>query len=95
MGIFDGGKSEQIKYLEEERQKLWAKLIAVETQFNKFKTEVERKTPEVEKEAKEHSRKASEYRNKIEKKLEESEELFSKISSELDSTIAKKDQIII
>lgn len=94
MGIFDGGKADQIKYLEEERKKLWEKILFIESQFSKFKAEVEKKTPEVEKEAREHSRKASEYRNKIEKRLEESEELYLKINSELNSAIVKKDEIV-
>lgn len=46
-------------YLEEERKKLWAKIISLEEEFNK-------RTPEFESEAKQASRKASEYRNRCE-----------------------------
>lgn len=86
MGFLDGGKSEQIKYLEDERKKLWDRLIKVETEFNNFKKEIEKRTPEAEKEAKGHSKMASEFRNKIEEKHKEVEGFVAQIKDTLDTS---------
>jgi len=49
----------KLDYLEEERKKLWAKILEIEADLQK-------KTSDFEKEAKQSSRKASEYRNRCE-----------------------------
>lgn len=93
MGIFDGGKSEQIKYLEDERQKLWKRLISLESDFSELRKFVEKRTPEAEADAKSHSKMAAEYRNKVEKRWEEANELFDKIKEQLKISIEKRLEI--
>lgn len=86
MGFLDGGKSEQIKYLEDERKKLWDRLIKVEYEFSNFKKETEKRTPEAEREAKGHSKMASEFRNKIEEKHKEVEGIVAQVKDTLDTS---------
>ena len=72
-----------IEYLEEERVKLWNKLLEVEKKLNK-------KTSDYEKEAKSSSKKTSEYRNKCKESLEVANDYISQIStkiSEIDESI--------
>jgi len=72
-----------IEYLEEERVKLWNKLLEVEKELNK-------KTSDYEKEAKSSSKKTSEYRNKCKESLEVANDYISQIStkiSEIDESI--------
>jgi predicted nucleic acid-binding Zn-ribbon protein len=85
MGIFDGSKSEQIKYLEEERAKLWERIISIEKYIQGLEREIKTRTPETEKEAKEHSKRAAEYRNKTEQRLEEATELVNNLRVQLNS----------
>ncbi|WP_439475329.1 hypothetical protein [Algoriphagus formosus] len=93
MGFLEGGKSDQLKYLEEERVKLWKRLSSLEAEFSNFKKLVEKRTPEAEAEAKSHSKMASEYRNKVEKRLNEANELLEKIIKQLDLSIEKREEI--
>ena len=92
MGIFDGNKSEQIKYLEDERKKLWDRIISLEKYTHGLEKEVKTRTPEIEKEAKEHSKRASEFRNKTEQRLEEAIELVNKLRDQLNTAIELKTQ---
>lgn len=55
--FFTGDDKEKLDYLEEERKKIWAKIIEIEA-------DVQKKTPDIEKDAKQASKKASEYRNR-------------------------------
>lgn len=93
MGFLDGGKSEQIKYLEEERQKLWKRLSTLESEFSDFKKFVEKRTPEAEAEAKSHSKMASEYRNKVEKRLEEANQFLNEIEDQVKLSTEKRLEI--
>lgn len=93
MGFLDGGKSEQIKYLEEERQKLWKRLSTLESEFFDFKKFVEKRTPEAEAEAKSHSKMASEYRNKVEKRLEEANQFLNEIEDQVKLSTEKRLEI--
>jgi len=79
MGIFDDKKSKQIEYLEDERKKLWQRLTEVEKIAKDLKKEIEKKASESEKDAAQSSKKAAEFRNKTEQRLQEAEELVSKI----------------
>jgi len=92
MGIFDGNKSEQIKYLEDERKKLWDRIISLEKYTHGLEKEVRTRTPETEKEAKEHSKRASEFRNKTEQRLEEAIDLVNKLRDQLNIAIELKAQ---
>ena len=65
-----------IEYLEEERVKLWNKLLEVEKELNK-------KTSDYEKEAKSSSKKTSEYRNKCKESLEVANDYISQISTKI------------
>lgn len=92
MGIFDGNKSEQIKYLEDERKKLWDRIIALEKYTLALEKEVKTRTPETEKEAKEHSKRAAEFRNKTEQRLDESIVLVNELKDQLNTAIELKTQ---
>ncbi len=70
--MFDGKNSKKIEYLEDERKKLWERLSVLEKQITE-------KPSDIEKEAKQASRKASEYRNKAEIRLNEANEIHSKL----------------
>lgn len=82
--MFEGKNSKKIEYLEEERKKLWERLSVLEKQ-------VSEKPSDIEKEAKQASRKAAEYRNKAEIRLNEANEIHSKlvnIESEIDTKLS-------
>lgn len=70
--MFDGKNSKKIEYLEEERKKLWKKLFELEKQ-------VAEKPSDIEREAKQASRKAAEYRNRTEDRLNQANEIHSKL----------------
>lgn len=92
MGIFDN-KSEQLRYLEEERQKLWDRVGALEKYTQELKAEIDRKTSDDEKESRQSSRKASEFRNKIEAKLLESVQFIEQFNNELEAARKIKNEI--
>ena len=78
--MFDGKNSKNIEYLDEERIKIWERISLLEKQISE-------KPSDIEKEAKQASRKAAEYRNKAENRLDEANEIHSKlvnIESEID-----------
>lgn len=82
--MFDGKNSKKIEYLEDERKKLWERLSFIEKQ-------VSEKPSDIEKEAKQASRKAAEYRNKAEIRLNEANEIHSKlvtIESEIEDKLS-------
>lgn len=72
--MFDGKNSKKIEYLEEERKKLWKRLLELEKQ-------VAEKPSDIEKEAKQASRKTSEYRNRTEDRLNQANEIHSKLTN--------------
>lgn len=83
MGIFDDKKSKQIEYLEEERKKLWDRVIAVEKTSRELHKEIQKKASDSEKEAAQSSRKAAEFKNKAELRADEAGNLISQINIEL------------
>lgn len=93
MGLFDGNKSDQIKYLDDERKKLWERIIQLENYIKSFEKEIRTRTPESEKEAKEHSRKAAEFRNRTEQRLEEASTFILGIKENLKESYELKSQI--
>lgn len=80
--MFDGKNSKRIEYLEEERKKLWERLLELEKQ-------VAEKPSDIEKEAKQASKKAAEYRNKTEERLNQAIEIQSKLTVIETEIIAK------
>lgn len=70
--MFDGKNSKKIVYLEEERKKLWERLLELEKQ-------VAEKPSDIEREAKQASKKAAEYRNKAEDRLNQAHEIYLKL----------------
>lgn len=92
MGIFDN-KGEQLKYLEEERQKLWDRVGNLEQYTLELKAEIDRRTTDDEKESRQSSRKASEFKNKIEAKLNDANQLVEQLSTELESARKTKNEI--
>lgn len=92
MGIFDK-KSDNLAYLEEERQKIWKRLTTLEEN-------IEKRTPDYEREAKGASKKASEYRNRSQETKDEIDLIYSEIIQKLEeiktiesSTISMKSEI--
>lgn len=93
MGFLDGHKSEQIKYLEDERIKLWERVIHLENYIKAFEKDIKTRTPESEKEAKEHAKRAAEYRNRAEERLIDAIELVKKLQEQLAISLNINNQI--
>ena len=64
--------NEQLKYLEEERIKIWDRITELETSLNK-------KTSDYERDAKQASKKTSEFRNRSNEAKEQAENLLDEI----------------
>ena len=73
MSIFGGKNSEKIEYLEEERKKLWDKILLLEKKLDE-------KPSDFEKEAKQASKKAAEFRNKTELRLNQANEMLENLN---------------
>lgn len=69
--MFDG-KNKKVEYLEEERKKIWERIMILEKK-------IEEKTSDNEKEARQASKKAAEYKNKANERLEAINETYNKI----------------
>lgn len=80
MGIFDGAKNEQLRYLDEERRKIWGRLTNLEKDNQDLRRLLAIRTSDYEKEAAQHSKKASEFRNRAEAKLHEVESIYENVS---------------
>lgn len=85
MGLFDGKKEKQLEYLEEERKKLWNRIINLENTNKALQKEIQKKASDSEKEAAQSSRKAAEFKNKTEQRLEEAGTIVSEIKKHLNS----------
>lgn len=72
--MFDGKNTKKIEYLDEERQKLWERIVFLEKQ-------IAERPSDLEKEAKQASKKAAEYKNKTEERLNQAIELTEKINT--------------
>lgn len=72
--MFDGKNTKKIEYLDEERQKLWERIVFLEKQ-------IAERPSDIEKEAKQASKKAAEYKNKTEERLNQAIELTEKINT--------------
>lgn len=93
MGFFDGNKSEQIMYLDDERKKLWERITQLEQFIKALEKEIKTRTPESEKEAKEHARKAAGFKNRAEDRLIDATELVNKLQEQLAISIDINNQI--
>mgnify|MGYP003664810376 CR=1 FL=1 len=93
MGIFDDSKAKQLQYLEEERQKLWDRVGALEKYTQELNTEINKKASDDEKDARQSSKKASEFKNRIQDKLVESNNLVEQLATELESARNTKNEI--
>ena len=85
MGLFDGKKEKQLDYLEEERKKLWSRVINLENTNKVLQKEIQKKASDSEKEAAQSSRKAAEFKNKTEQRLYEATNLVLEITKQLTS----------
>lgn len=83
MGLFDGKKEKQLEYLEEERKKLWTRLINLENLNKALQKELQRKASDSEKEALQSSKKAAEYKNRAEQRLDEANKVVGEIMAQL------------
>lgn len=85
MDIFDGKDNrKRIQFLEDERKKLWDRLVQLENNMDFFKGENIKIANESQKEASQSSRRAAEYRNKTEQRLNEATEKLGAIEAKLD-----------
>lgn len=84
MGFFDGENTRRVDFLEEERAKLWDRLIGAEETIESLRKEIETRTPDAEKEAKSHSKKAAEYRNRAEDRLNEADDLLKELNTKIE-----------
>lgn len=66
MAIFGSGDEKRLKYLEEEREKLWGRITSLENLVSELKELISKKTTDYEKEARQASKKTSEFRNRTE-----------------------------
>lgn len=82
MEMFDGKNTKKIEYLDLERQKIWERILQLEKLISEKPSDIER-------EAKQASRKAAEFRNKTEHRLNQTEEIYSKILN-IESIIDQK-----
>jgi len=73
MKIFNGKNSEKIEYLEEERKKLWDRLLLLEKKLDE-------KPSDFEKEARQASKKAAEFRNKSELRFNQAKEIIDSLN---------------
>lgn len=88
MGLFDGKKEKQLDFLEEERGKLWSRVLSLENNQKALQKEIQKTATDSEKEAAQSARKATEYKNKTEQRLAEAIDLVSQVTDQLIS--AKK-----
>jgi uncharacterized coiled-coil DUF342 family protein len=72
MDIFDGKNSKKIEYLDDERKKIWNRLVMLEKK-------VEEKPSDLEKEIQQASKKAAEFRNKTEERFIQANEIYNNI----------------
>lgn len=93
MGIFDGKSGKQFEYLNEERQKLWDRIIDVENAHKALQKEVQKKASDSEKEAAQSSKKAAEFKNKTEQRLEEASQLVNSIKIHSDTAATNLTEI--
>lgn len=93
MGYFDGSKASQIKYLDDERKKIWDRVIELEKRAEKLQEEFFKQTPESVSEAKQNSKKTAEFRNKAEDRLEEASTIVSQLNKELENVRQIKEEI--
>ncbi len=85
MGIFDDKDSKKkIQFLEDERKKIWDRLVKLENENSDLRTQIIEKASESQKEASQSSRKAAEFRNKTEQRLSEATEKLGVIEAKLD-----------
>jgi len=93
MGIFDGKSGKQLEYLEDERKKLWGRLIEAENSHKALQKEVQKKASDSEKEAAQSSKKAAEFKNKTEQRLEEASQLVRSIKTQSGTATATLTEI--
>ncbi|MHC8948792.1 hypothetical protein [Sphingobacterium hungaricum] len=82
--MFDDKEArKKIEHLEDERKKLWDRLVKLETENKNIRAEIVSKTSESQSEAAQHSKKAAEFRNKTEERLNEASQKLGEIISKL------------
>jgi predicted nucleic acid-binding Zn-ribbon protein len=90
MGLFDG---KQLEYLEDERKKLWDRLIRNEKFAKELEKQIQKKATDSEKDAAQASRKAAEFRNKAEERYQEASNFVNQIEVEIETARAAVSQI--
>jgi len=102
MGIFDDKEArKKIQYLDDERGKIWDRLVKLEAENKNIRNEIVNKASESQNEASQHSRKAAEFRNRTEDRLKEAIEKIGEITSKVNEadrlvkTITDNNELII
>lgn len=84
MGIFDDKDSKRrIQYLEDERGKIWNRIVAIENENKNLKGQIIKSSSDSARDAAESSKRAAEYRNKSEVRLNEASEKVGEINAKL------------
>lgn len=84
MGFFEDKElKKKIQYLEDERRKIWDRLVKLEAENKTIRGDIVNKASESQKEAFQFSRKAAEYKNKTEDRLNEATEKLGEITAKL------------
>lgn len=85
MGIFDDKESKKrIQYLDDEREKIWKRVVALENQNISLKKQIVTSTSESAKDAVASSKKAAEFKNKTEQRLNEANQKVGELNAKVD-----------
>jgi chromosome segregation ATPase len=84
MAIFEDKElKKKVQYLEDERTKIWNRIVVLENENKKLKTQIIANASESAKDAAQSSRRAAEFRNKSEQRLNEANEKVGEINAKL------------
>lgn len=102
MGFFDDKEArKKIEHLDDERKKIWQRLVQLEEENKTIRSEIVKKASESQSEAAQHSRKAAEFRNRTEDRLTEASQKLGEITSKvaeaekLLSSISENHELVI
>lgn len=87
MGFFDDKEArKKIEHLDDERKKIWQRLVKLEDENKTIRSEIVKKASESQNEAAQHSRKAAEFRNKTEERLNDAIQKLGEINAKVDES---------
>lgn len=84
MAIFEDKElKRKVQYLEDERTKIWNRIVGLENENKRLKTQIITSASESAKDAAQSSKRAAEFRNKSEQRLQEANEKVGEINAKL------------